>query len=441
MPWRLGLAVLLAASLAAGVARADEAAMARFHHEQAAVHYNAGRFDRAVQEFFLAQRLSPNSRTVYNIGLCFLRMRRHEDAYYFFSEYLSLTDDAEGADARHRFAQDSLRTLAPSVARIAVRLAPPREGAVIYVDQREHGSYGVAPRVLALPAGPHRVWVELAGHRPAEARVEAIVGQELEVVLSPAQIVGTIAVSGPAGARVRAFDASGAEVGAGTLPAELSAPPGRIEVEVIAEGHRPYRGFVQVVADARVELVADPEPLPLPTGDVTVTASVADAVVSLDGEPVGLAPLVLTDLSVAVRDIEVGAPGHVPWVGELDVEADTRGWLTVQLAPTPSGASPVTWVVGGAGVASLIAWGVLAALAAERADEFRERWNQPVRSTDPVVRDPLVDVRDEAASLALGSDVALGVGVVALGVAVSLYFATDDSGREGSTATFTRRAR
>jgi hypothetical protein len=267
------------------------------------------------------------------------------------------------------------------------------------------------------------------------------VGQQIEVSLAPERIVGTIAISGPDGARVRAFDAAGAEVGAGILPAELRAPPGRIEIEVLDEGHRPYRGFVQVTADARVELVADPEPLPLPTGDVTVTANVADAVVSLDGEPVGLAPLVLTELSVAVRDIQVGAPGYVPWTGELDVEADTRGWLTVQLARTPSGASPVTWVVGGAGVGALIAWGILAALAAERADEFRERWNQPIRSTDPILRDPLVDVRDEAASLALGSDVSLGVGVVALGVAVALYFATDDSGREPSTATFTRRAR
>ncbi|MCB9593445.1 MAG: PEGA domain-containing protein [Sandaracinaceae bacterium] len=432
--WRIALALLWLGVAVPSVTRADDAAMARFHHEQASQHYLAGRFDRAVQEFFAAQRLSPNSRTVYNIGLCFLRMRRDLDAFYFLSEYLSLVDDADGADERRRFAQDTLQTLGPSVARVAVRVEPAREGAVIFVDQREHGSYGEAPRVLALPPGPHRVWVELEGYRPAEASVEAVRGQEVEVVLAPERVVGTLAVRGPAGARVRAFDSGGTEVDAGVLPAELRAPPGRVEVEVVAEGYRTYRGFVQVVADERAELLAEPERLPLPTGDVTVTANVAEAVIELDGEPVGLAPLVLTDLSVAARTVRVSAPGHLAWSGELEVEADTRGWLTVQLAPLPTGPSPFTWVVGGAGVASLVAWAITAGLAADRAAEFDARWNHPGGGS-------VVDLRDEATGLALASDVTLGVALVGLGAAVALYFVTDDSAREGSNASFTRRTR
>ncbi|MBX3268648.1 MAG: PEGA domain-containing protein [Sandaracinaceae bacterium] len=433
MTGRLAL-LALALLFVAPVARADDAAMARFHHEQAGQHYRAGRFDRAVQEFFLAQRLSPNSRTVYNIGLCFLRMRRPADAFFFLSEYLALDDDGDGAEARRGFAESSLRTLAPSVARVAVRVEPPREGAVIYVDQREYGSYGTAPRVLALAPGPHRVWVELEGHRRATAEVVAVLGEEVALVLAPELIVGTIALEGPPGAAVRAFDARGVEVGAGRLPLDLATPPGRVEVEVVADGYRPWRGFVVVTADERTTLVVDPERAPGPTGDVTVTANVAEAVIELDGEPVGLAPLVLTDLRVASRRVRVSAPGAQPWAGELEIEADTRGWLTVQLAPLPTGPSPLTWVIGGLGLAALITGGVTAGLALERADQFRARWSAPGGGA-------VAGLRDEASALALASDVAFGIGLVALGAAIAIYFATDDANIAASSATFTRRPR
>lgn len=414
------------------VVRADDAAMSRFHFEQGSEHYARGRFDRAVQEFLAAQRLSPNPRTVYNIGLCFLRMSRHDDAFFFLDEYVSLPDEAEGAEERRRFATEALRTLAPRVARVALRSEP--AGATIYVDQREHGSYGVTPRVLALPPGPHRVWIELAGHRRAEASVEAVIGQEIEVALSPERIVGTLVVRGPAGARARAYDAGGEQLAEGALPLEAEVPPGRVEVEVHAEGYRRYRGFVAVVADERAELVADPERLPQPTGDLTVTASVGDAVVEVDGAPLGLTPLVLAELPIGTHDVRVSAPGRVPWSGRLDLEADTRAWLTVQLAAVPEGRSPLTWVAGGLGLASLIASGVLGALALDRSDAFRARWNEPGGGS-------VLALRDEASDLALAADVALGAGLTALAVAVVLFFVTDDGGDARSDATTTRRQR
>jgi outer membrane receptor for ferrienterochelin and colicins len=424
-------ALALVLSLAA-TARADDAAMSRFHHDQGSRHYAGGRFERAVHEFLTAQRLSPNPRTVYNIGLCFLRMSRHDDAFFFLDEYLSLPDEAEGNEERRRFAAESLRSLAPRVARIAVRSAP--EGASIYVDQREHGSYGVTPRVLALPPGRHRVWIELAGHRAAEASVEAVVGREVEVVLAPERIVGTLVVRGPEGARARAYDSSGAAVAEGALPLEVSIAPGRFEIEVEAEGHRPYRSFVGVAADEHVELLATPERLPQPTGDLTVTASVTDAVVEVDGTPLGIAPLVLADLPLAEHEVTVSAPGHLPWTGRIEVQADMRAWLTVQLRPAPEGRSPLTWVIGGAGVAALIASGISGGLALERASDLRARWNEPGGG-------PVSALRDEASALALGADVALGLGVTALGAAIVLYFVTDDSGRAASSATTSRRPR
>lgn len=414
------------------VAHADDAAMSRFHFEQGSEHYSRGRFDRAVQEFLAAQRLSPNPRTVYNIGLCFLRMARHDDAFFFLDEYLSLADEAEGAGERRRFASDALRTLAPRVARVAVRSEP--AGAAIYVDQREHGSYGVTPRVLALPPGPHRVWVELPGHHRAEVAVEAVTGAEVEVALAPERIVGTLVVRGPEGASARVYDATGAEVARGALPVETAVAPGRVEVEVEAEGYRPYRGFVVIAEARRAELVADPEPLPRPTGDLTVTASVGDAVVEVDGAPLGLTPLVVAELEVGSHEVRVSSPEYVPWSGRLEVEADTRAWLTVQLAPVPEGRSPATWVVGGLGIAGLISAAVTGGLALERSESLAAMWNAPGAG-------PVAGLRDEAAGLALATDVAIAAGLVALAVSVVLFVVTDDSGGAESRATTTRRPR
>lgn len=434
---RVGRTALLLAVLAVGAlgrpssARADDAAMSRFHFEQGSEHYAGGRFERAVHEFMTAQRLSPNPRTLYNIGICFLRMSRHDDAFFFLDEYLASSDDAEGAADRRRFAADSLRGLAPHVARVSVGSQP--AGATIYVDQREHGSYGLTPRVLALPPGAHRVWVELPGHRSADAQVVAETGAEVVVALAPQRIVGALVVTGPAGT-ARVLDGAGTAVAEGTLPLEVALPPGRVEIEVSAAGHRPFRAFATIAADARTELRAEPEALPPPTGDLTVTANVADAVVELGGSPLGLSPLVLVDLAVGGHDVTVHAPGHRPWAGHLEVEASTRSWLTVQLSPEPEGRTPWTWVIGGVGAAGLVGWATLGALALARADEFRTRWNVPGGGD-------VVPLRDETTALALASDVTLAASVAALSVAVVLFFATDDSGRSASSATTTQRPR
>lgn len=443
----LGASVLDASMLGGALlwpapARADDAAMSRFYHEQGTRHYAGGRFDRAVQEFMTAQRLSPNPRTVYNIGICFLRMDRRDDAFFFLDEYLSSPDEAEGAADRRRFAEEALRSLAPRVARVAVLSNPP--GATIYVDQREHGSYGVTPRVLALPPGPHRVWVELPGHRPAQADVTATLGAERTLELAPPRIVGTLTVTGPEGSRTRVLDASGILVAEGSLPLEVALPPGRVEVEVTSEAHRPFRDFATVLADEHVELRAQPEPLPQPTGDVTVTANVRDAVVELDGAPVGLAPLVLTDVPVGTQAVRVQAPGHVPWSGRLEIEASTRTWLTVLLEPEPTGRTPWTWVVGGLGLAGLVAGAVLGGLAVEQTDRFRSAWNDVTWGsnvpTGEMVPTPLA-LRAQALDFATASDVALVAGGTALALGVFLFFETDDSGRAASSATTTRRPR
>ncbi|MBX3247747.1 MAG: PEGA domain-containing protein [Myxococcales bacterium] len=429
------LALALAACALASPVRADDAAMSRFHYEQASRHYAAGRFDRAVQEFFLAQRASPNPRTLYNIGLCFLRLSRHEDAFYFLGEYLAQADDAEGADERRRFAESSLESLAPRVARVVVTSAP--EGAAIFVDQREHGSYGVTPRVLALSPGSHRLWVELEGHRLAEAEVTAVVGREVRVALTPERIVGRLRVEAPEGvvdAQVRVYDGRGRRLAVGEAPLVVAAAPGRLEVEVEAVGHQPSRQFVEIEADAEVTLRASLRALPQPTGDLTVTANVGDAVVELGDEPVGLVPLVLPELPAGEHELRIRAPGRLPFSERLEIPADVRTWVTVQLAEPPRGRSPVTWALGGVAGASWIGALTLGLMARARAADFAARWNEPGGG-------PVDGLHREARRLGLATDVLLAVGLVAVVGGVLLYALTGDREGRRSSATVHRRPR
>lgn len=422
---RCALALLLIALAPAG-ARADEAAQARFHYELASRHYAARRYEDAVQHFFHAQRLSPSSRTIYNIALCFSGMSRREQAYQFFTEYLALTDEGAGAAERRAFAEERLEALAPHVARIAVTSEP--AGARVYVDEREHGAYGVTPTVLALAPGAHRVWVELEGHREASAEVELARGRLDEITLRPPLVAGTLRVASTPEGSAAVLDASGARRAEGPTPLTAELPPGRYEVVLEADGRHAVRRFVTIADGESAAVEAE---LPVRSGAVTVTANVVQARVELDGRPIGFTPLVLSDLVAGAHAITVSAPGRQPWAGPLEVSALHPGWLTVTLAPEPHGRSPATWVVGGVGLALLAGAAVTGGVALDRGGALSAQ-------RDSLESPDLRGLRAEVVDLNLATDL-LGVGAaISIGVALLLYLLTGDDPSATSEGTLSR---
>lgn len=417
------LAVALALLALPLEARADPAAEARFHDERGRQHYAAGRYEAALREFFAEQRLAPSARTIYNIALCFERLRRREEAFLFFTEYLGSSDD----DAqRRRFAGDAVRRIEPTLALVEVRSEP--AGATIYVDRRERGSYGAAPRVLPVAAGAHRLELALDGYEPAFIDVEARVGQRVEAVVRLRRVLGQLAIEGPAGARVEVRDATGALVQEGTLPATAELPPGDVVVDVVAEGHEPWRGLARVEAGGRASVRAEPIPRPPPTGELVVTASSAGALVTVDGEAAGFAPAVLAGLSLGAHRVRLEQPGLVPWEDEVEVTGDERAWLTVTLEPPPrTDRSPATWVLGGIGASALVGAIVTGAFAVDQHSQW-------VAAPDPTVR-------STGQTLAIATDVLLVSGVVALATAVVLWFATEYVDQRPSRGTVSRGER
>lgn len=423
------VAAVLCATAAPRPASADDAAQARIHDALARSHFEAGRYEAALREFFLEQRIAPNPRISFNIGVCLLRLRQRDDAYMAFQEYLAGGDD----DVERRgVAEQQVADLEPQVARVRVESEPP--GAAVFVDQREHGRYGVTDRTLALPDGEHTLYFELAGHRSAQVTVTAVRGQVVRAAATLERVVGRLEVSAPSGGQVLVLDAGGEAVARGPSPLVASLDPGDYRVEVIADGHEPWRGLAHVDADETHEVRAAPTPLPPPTGAVTVTANLAGAVVSLDGEDVGFTPLVLNDLREGLHDLRVSRAGLQPWDGTVRVGADVRSWVTVSLAePTVETRSPATWVVGGAGASLLAGWAVVGGLAIANHNDLERARRTPGQPTAAIASD--------GRRLNIAADVLLVSGLVTTAVAVVMYFTTRRSEVRESTAVQSRQPR
>lgn len=410
-----------------GTASADPAAEARFHDDLARQRYGAGDFEGAAREFFIEQRVAPNPRITFNLAVCFEQLHRDDDAYLYFSEYLG-SDDQDKERREH--ADATVKRLEKRIARVLVKSTPP--GADILVDQKEHGSYGKAPRVIAVSPGEHHIWAELSGFRPAETTVSVKKGEAVEVALAPVQIVGTLKVASAVPGQVEVRTPGGDTVAQGATPLTASVPVGPYQITVRAKGYLPWTGLTNVEADASVETTATLQVSPAETGDITVTSNVPGALVELDGQPVGFSPTVLSGIAAGAHQLRARAPSVLSWSGKIDVAAEQREWVTLALEkPTKVQHSSATWVVGGLGVASLCASGVFGLLAANAHRDFETASLDADRAA----------LRDRGITMNTAADVLLVTGAVALAAGVVLYFTSAEARQRESSAAIARSAR
>jgi hypothetical protein len=419
-------------SVAAPV-QADDAEEARFHDELARRHYAARRYEPAIREFFLERNLAPNPRITFNLALCFDALHRDADAYLLFAEYLAGDDD----DAeRHALAMAALARLGPRVALVSVTSEP--AGATVYLDRREHGTYGVTPLVLAVSEGAHTLLVEREGHAPTELSVRAVLGQRVELSAALARIEGVLAVERPEGAEVEVRDGSGATVGRGEAPCRVSLPPGDYEVEVRSVGAAPWRALARIAGSEVTALTPALAPLPVPTSELTVTASASGATIAIDDEVSGFTPAVLDGLALGRHRVRVSHPSLVPWEGELELRADVRHWLTVSLAPpTETRRSDLTWVAGGAALASVVVGATLGAFALDASSRFQTleaEGRAYALGLGPPPTGSLLDARAQGLTLSSGADVAFVASGVLAVTAIVLFFATESTDARESTA-------
>jgi outer membrane receptor for ferrienterochelin and colicins len=369
-----GVACLFALALfcAPSFARADRAEQARFHDELARRYVEQARqtgqrryLEMALREFLLEQRIAPNPRIVFNIALCFQQLGRDAQAFHYYDEYNSSDDEDQ---ARRRTAGEAIRALRPRLALVNVMSVP--SGARIYVDRRDLGVCGETPRVIAVEPGHHRVVLEIDGWRELAVEVDAVTGREVEARGTLEQIVGTLHIESSVEGSVRVWNAQDVVVARGEAPLHASLPQGDYQLELLAPGYRRWVRLAHVRADEHAYIVAEPEALPPPSGELTVTSNVVGAIVTLDGQPIGFTPLVLPDAAIGRHRVRVNAEGHSAWRGETDVAAGRRSWITVSLAPPEVTRSQVTWWAFSIAAANAIMGAGFGIFALERRAAF-----------------------------------------------------------------------
>jgi len=284
--------------------------------------YQKGDLRAALEHFLASNRLAPNRNVLYNIARVYDAMKRHPEAYRYYSQAL------EGeTDTRARAAiETALTELAASVVVVRVETSPP--GATLYVDRKDLGPRGTAPRTLGLAPGNYRVLAELPGYAPGEVLVEnAVAGEERRITLELRPILGTLFVNGATNVSLR-LESPDAPPRC-RLPCELSLPPGSWRVFATAPGHRPSELRVTVVGSQRTTMDAVLEPL---TGTLVVNTDEPRALIEVDGKPRGFTPSILT-LSVGRHRVDLVLEGFRRVSRIVDVAASTEGHLEVALTP------------------------------------------------------------------------------------------------------------
>jgi outer membrane receptor for ferrienterochelin and colicin len=285
--------------------------------------YLRGDYRQALAHWFMSNRLAPNQNVVFNIARAYEQAGELVEAYRYYQQF-----SAGQLSAAERSAVDeALRRVGSSVALVEVITEPP--GARVFLNRRDLGSYGATPIVLAVEPGEYTVLLDLGGHEPAEVvAVRAVKGRREVARRALVPIRGTLEILGkPVGAIARV---EGGEAAQCELPCSLDVAPGDLSVSVSAPGHEAQSYTVRVEANgaARLEVA-----LAQQTGSLVVQADERDALIVVDGAPVGFAPAVVDRIPVGKHTVVVQQEGFRAWQAQVEVSANERTLVQAELQP------------------------------------------------------------------------------------------------------------
>ncbi|AUX38413.1 hypothetical protein SOCE836_106570 [Sorangium cellulosum] len=298
---------------------ADEADL---HFRIATERYAKADYRSALEHFLVSNRLVPNRNVIFNIARTYEALGEYPDAFRYYVQALEQEPNA----ARRPAIEEALARIRPNVAVIKVTTDPP--GATVYINRRDLGGRGNTPRLLGFPPNTkHKIIVDLEGYEPAEVEnVEAKLGEQTNVEVKLKRIIGTVRVVGEtAGTTVRVNDASGPP--ACTAPCDLTLPPGRHRLYLSQEGYQPSEQDVNVAAASTVTARYRLNPL---TGSLVVNADERDALVEVDGKPMGFTPAVL-NVQSGQRRVRVSLRGFRPVEQVATVVASQQTRIDISL--------------------------------------------------------------------------------------------------------------
>jgi len=298
----------------------DVADEADLQFQLGAERYEAADYKGALEHFLVSNRLVPNKNVLFNIARTYEQLKRSPDAY----RYYLLALEGETNQAAKKRVEDALARITPTVAILRVETTPP--GATVYLDRKDLGPRGSAPRTLGLGEGKRKVIVEKPGYEAAESEeVDLKVGKEVTVRLTLKQILGTAKIEGEAGAQVRVDDEASAV--ACTVPCSLDVAPGRHTFFIGKEGFQAGEITAEIPAN---QVTAVRARLATQTGSVVVSSDVRDALITVDGSAVGFTPAVLAT-PVGKHTISITQQGYRPFVQQIEVSRKQETKIDAQL--------------------------------------------------------------------------------------------------------------
>lgn len=189
--WRIIALMSCLAVAAPVVAQAESTAYAEAHSRGTAA-FNAGRFEEAAQHFKEAFAAEPRGNLLYNIGLCYEKVGRVEDAVAYYQRFVDALPNSPKRPAVQRKITELKQQLSDRYVEVSVATSPP--GAVIFVDDKSKGAMGAAPVTFKLLPGKYAIIAEMPGHEAATQRIELQEGAPamVDLVLIGSDQVGTV---------------------------------------------------------------------------------------------------------------------------------------------------------------------------------------------------------------------------------------------------------
>ena len=193
----------------------------------------------------------------------------------------------------------------------------------IFLDGKE---VGTTPDVIrSTVSGSHEVELKLDGYEVWSKRVN--IEEDKEKALSAVLRIkaGSLIIeSEPANAKIFL---NGEEIGA-TPNTIRSIAPDTYEVKVKKDGYDVWSEFIDVEVDKQKVLTAV---LQMRTGTISIKSKPENAMIFLDGKEVGATPDILKSVAPGSHEVEVRKDGYDVWNKSVEVEADKKKSLTLEL--------------------------------------------------------------------------------------------------------------
>ncbi|TNF23454.1 MAG: PEGA domain-containing protein [Deltaproteobacteria bacterium] len=223
-----------------------------------------------------------------------------------------------------------IRTIQPAT--LEFISGPEFTGAKVEVDGRPEGDVPVSVRI---PPGRHHAVVRKEGYKEWERWIDAhenerfsidVVMQKLEA--APGEILVT---SNPSGGEVRV---NGGPKGRTPMVVE-GLPAGPYLVEIVLDGYQTFSQSVNVESAKRTVVDGALVATKGVAGEVKILANIANASISFDGDPVGVAPVTLSDVKPGTHLIEARGPDGAVTSKNVDVRAGETSVVRLELTAAP----------------------------------------------------------------------------------------------------------